>query len=105
MPIERGGQLQNGDSIVLGEAEVRKYFRQKKGKIEIDFDADLTLVDLKLKCNISASWLASKCGWSPFLDKTVTGWPVATILRGKTIMSHDELIGGAFGEAVTFEGH
>ena len=82
----------------------RIYGAIKKGKIKGGFDADLTLVDLKRECRISANWLASKCGWSPFTDKKVTGWPVATILRGKTIMFHDELIGEPIGEAVTFEG-
>ena len=82
----------------------RIYGAIKKGKITTGFDADLTLVDLKRECQISANWLASKCGWSPFTDRKVTGWPIATILRGKTIMSHDELIGKAIGEAVTFEG-
>ena len=82
----------------------RIYGAVNKGKIETGFDADLTLVDLKRECRISVNWLASKCGWSPFTDKKVTGWPVATILRGKTIMLHDELIGEPFGQAITFEG-
>ena len=81
----------------------RIYGAALKGEIKVGYDADLTLVDLGLKHTISKNWLASKCGWSPFLDKTVKGWPVATILRGKTIMRDDEIIGDPIGKAVTFQ--
>ena len=81
----------------------RIYGAALKGEIKVGYDADLTLVDLGLKHTISKNWLASKCGWSPFLDKTVKGWPVATILRGKTIMRDDEIIGDPIGKAGTFQ--
>ena len=81
----------------------RIYGAALKGEIKVGYDADLTLVDLGLKHTISKNWLASKCGWSPFLDKTVKGWPVATILRGETIMRDDEIIGDPIGKAVTFQ--
>ena len=81
----------------------RLYGAALKGEVKIGYDADLTLVDLGLKRTISNNWLASKCGWSPFLDKTVKGWPVATILRGKTVMRDDEIIGDPIGKAVTFQ--
>ena len=81
----------------------RLYGAALKGEVKIGYDADLTLVDLGLKRTISKNWLASKCGWSPFLDKTVKGWPVATILRGITIMRDDEIIGDPIGKAVTFQ--
>ena len=81
----------------------RIYGAALKGEVKVGYDADLTLVDLGLKHTISKNWLASKCGWSPFLDKTVKGWPVATILRGKTIMRDDEIIGDPIGKAVTFQ--
>ena len=78
------------------------YNASSKGKISIGFDADLTLVDLKRQQTISQDWLASKCGWSPYLNKKVTGWPVATILRGKVIMQDDQLIGDPIGEVISF---
>ena len=78
------------------------YNASSKGKISIGFDADLTLVDLKRQQTISQDWLASKCGWSPYLNKKVTGWPVATILRGKVIMQDAQLIGDPIGEVISF---
>jgi dihydroorotase, multifunctional complex type len=57
-----------------------------KGRIALGYDADFTVVDLKAKKTIEASWLKSKCGWSPFEGMTVTGWPMATIVRGAFAM-------------------
>jgi len=57
-----------------------------KGRISLGFDADFTIVDLKKKRMIENSWIASRCGWTPFDGMTTTGWPVATIIRGKTVM-------------------
>ena len=57
-----------------------------KGRIAAGYDGDLTLVDLKAKRTIENSWIVSKCGWTPFDGVTVTGWPVATIVRGAIVM-------------------
>jgi dihydroorotase len=57
-----------------------------KGRISLGFDADFTIVDLKKKRKIENSWIASRCGWTPFDGMTTTGWPIATIIRGKTVM-------------------
>jgi dihydroorotase len=73
-----------------------------KGRIAKGWDADLTLVDLKARREITNEWIASKCGWTPFDSKTVTGWPIATLVRGNVVMRDDELIGDAVGEPVRF---
>src|SRR3546814_2134516 len=52
-----------------------------KGRIAVGYDGDFTLVDLKAKRSIEQAWLQSKCGWSPFEGKPITGWPVATVNR------------------------
>src|SRR3546814_8984700 len=53
-----------------------------KGRIAVGYDGDFTLVDLKAKRSIEHAWLQSKCGWSPFEGKPITGWPTATVIRG-----------------------
>ncbi|AZU04880.1 dihydroorotase [Glycocaulis alkaliphilus] len=73
-----------------------------KGRIAAGYDADLTLVDLHAVRTIEESWLASRCGWSPFTGDTVTGWPMATIVRGKVVMRDDELVTPSTGEAARF---
>jgi len=73
-----------------------------KGRIARGYDADFTIVDLKAKRRIENSWIASKCGWTPFDGMTTTGWPVATIIRGKTVMRDGGLIAKGSGEAIRF---
>lgn len=73
-----------------------------KGRIAKGWDADLALVDLKAEREITNKWIASKCGWTPFDGKRVTGWPMATLVRGNLVMRDDELIGRPVGEAVRF---
>ncbi|MCW0181692.1 MAG: dihydroorotase [Zavarzinia sp.] len=73
-----------------------------KGRIAVGYDADLTLIDLAATREITADWLASRCGWSPFEGDTVTGWPMATIIRGHVVMQDGEVAGPAIGEALRF---
>jgi dihydroorotase len=73
-----------------------------KGRIARGYDADFTIVDLKKKRKIENSWIASTCGWTPFDGMETTGWPVATIVRGRTIMRDHALVLAAQGEAIRF---
>ena len=73
-----------------------------KGRIAVGYDADLTLVDLKARREITEDWLASKCGWSPFAGLRVSGWPRATVIRGKVVMREDSLLGTPTGRPVRF---
>ncbi|MGB5094160.1 MAG: dihydroorotase [Parvibaculum sp.] len=74
----------------------------RKGRIAVGYDADLTIVDMKAKRIIRNEWIASKCGWTPYDGKQVTGWPIGTVVRGAIAMWNDELQGKAQGEPVTF---
>lgn len=73
-----------------------------KGRIAKGFDADFTIVDLKKKRKIENSWIASKCGWTPFDGMETIGWPVATIIRGKTVMRDHALIQASQGQPLRF---
>ena len=74
-----------------------------KGRLAVGYDADFTVVDMKKKTVISNDWIASKCGWTPFAGKEVTGWPKGTIIRGRKVMWEDEILGAAGGRAVRFQ--
>ena len=89
------------DLLCAGPARV--YGIAGKGRLATGYDADLTLVDLGAKRRIEASWLASKCGWSPFEGREVRGWPVATIVRGRQVMREGELLGTAHGVPIRFQ--
>jgi dihydroorotase len=73
-----------------------------KGRIAVGYDADFTIVDLKRRETIENSWIASRCGWTPYDGVEVTGWPVGTIIRGRRVMWEGELVTPAQGQAVRF---
>ena len=73
-----------------------------KGRIAVGYDGDFTAVDLKAQTHIEQAWLQSKSGWSPFEGKPITGWPMATIIRGHVAMRDGELLGGPTGRPVRF---
>jgi dihydroorotase len=75
-----------------------------KGRIAAGYDADFTIVDLKRRETIRDSWIASRSRWTPYDGKTVTGWPVGTIVRGRRVMWEGELTAQSSGEAVRFSG-
>jgi dihydroorotase len=86
------GRLSLQRLIDLTSAGAQRVFGLSgKGRIALGYDADFTVVDLKAKKTIEESWLKSKCGWSPFTGMTVTGWPMATIIRGRFAMRDGEL--------------
>ena len=74
-----------------------------KGKIEIGYDADFTIVDLKKKKTITNEQQCSISKWTPFDGKEVTGWPISTIIRGNIVMRNDELCSTPIGEPIKFK--
>ena len=74
-----------------------------KGRLAVGYDGDLTLVDLAARRTITDDWIRSRCGWTPFAGMTVTGWPVATIVRGAVVMRDDELAAAPASRPVRFQ--
>ncbi|HEY4942504.1 MAG TPA: dihydroorotase [Rhizomicrobium sp.] len=73
-----------------------------KGRVAQGYDADFTIVDLKAKRKIENSWIASKCGWTPFDGMTTTGWALATIIRGEIVMRDRALTLAGHGRPIRF---
>jgi dihydroorotase len=73
-----------------------------KGRMARGYDADFTIVDMNAKRTIENSWIASKCGWTPFDGMSTTGWPVATIIRGQTVMREGALVVANAGKPIRF---
>lgn len=73
-----------------------------KGRMAEGYDGDVTLVDLKANRTIRHEDMYSKCGWTPFDGLEVTGWPMATIVRGQIVMREGELLMPSVGEACRF---
>jgi dihydroorotase len=88
------------DLMCAGPARV--YGVVGKGRLAAGYDADFTLVDLQRQRRIEESWIVSPCGWTPFADMQITGWPVATIIRGRAVMRDNEVLGTPQGRLVRF---
>ncbi len=73
-----------------------------KGRIAEGNDADLTIVDLKARRTLRHEDMATRSGWTPFDGMEVTGWPKATIIRGKVVMRDDQIVLPHAGEPVRF---
>jgi len=69
----------------------------RKGTIAIGADADLALVDPGKTQRVHAAALHSAQEYSPFEGMELTGWPVATILRGQVQYKDGEVVGGKIG--------
>jgi dihydroorotase len=73
-----------------------------KGRLAVGWDADYTVVDMKASRTIENGWIASKAGWTPFDGRTVSGWPIGTIIRGQRVMWDGQLANAATGQPVRF---
>lgn len=80
----------------------RIFGMSRKGRIAVGYDADLTIVDMKHSETITNEQAGSKSGWTPYHGKTVTGWPVGTIVRGHKVMWEGEIVNPSLGEPVEF---
>jgi dihydroorotase len=97
------GRLTLPQLVDLTSAGAQRLFNLvDKGRIALGYDADFTVVDLKKQWTIEKSWLSSRCGWSPFTGMSLTGKPMATIIRGNIVMREAELLGTPLGAPMRF---
>jgi dihydroorotase len=90
------------DLMAAGPARV--YGAVGKGRMAAGYDADFTVVDMKKQRRIEESWIVCPAGWTPFAGMDITGWPVATIIRGNVVMRDDAVVGEPSGRLVRFVG-
>lgn len=70
---------------VAAENSARIYRLPSKGSIEIGKDADLVVVDPDLERVVDPATLESNSDYSPYEGMTLKGWPVRTLVRGRTV--------------------
>ena len=64
-----------------------------KGTLQVGSDADIVIVDMAKQATIDQARLHSKQRISGWHGRSVTGQPVRTIVRGRTVMLEGELVG------------
>ncbi len=65
----------------------------KKGVIQKGADADIVVVDLKIKRKVRSENLHYKVGWTPYEGWTIKGWPILTMSRGEILCEDGQLVG------------
>ncbi len=69
-----------------------------KGRITVGYDADFVLVDLHRKRTVTNEAQFTRCGWSPWAGQSLQGWPVQTIVGGRSVFQDgkvDETVRGS----------
>lgn len=64
----------------------------RKGTFQVGTDADFTIVDMDETRTFTEEMVESKSGWTLFDGETFTGWPVRTVVRGRTVMADGEIV-------------
>ncbi|WP_296872438.1 dihydroorotase family protein [uncultured Methanobrevibacter sp.] len=72
---------------IFSENAAKVYGLNRKGKIEIGYDADFTVIDLKKEGKFNIEEFKTKAEYSPFDGWEYKGLPVMTIVNGKTVMN------------------
>ena len=86
------GKLTLERFVELTSYNPSKLFKIKeKGQIAIGFDADFTVVDMNKERVITDDWIVSKCGWTPYNNMEIKGWPIMTIIRDNIVMQDDKI--------------
>ena len=73
---------------------------KNKGQISVGYDADLVVVDRTKPNKIENKNLFTKCKWSAFDGKTLTGKVEYTIINGQIVFEKDMIVEGVFGQEV-----
>ena len=97
------GRLTLEDLVRLCSENPARIFGQfpHKGAIQEGSDADLTLVDMDRRATLTSADMHSKTGLTSWEGMEVTGMPVYTLVRGRVVMDHGNVLSeSGFGKFV-----
>lgn len=77
----------------------------RKGTIAVGSDADIVLWDAERAVTIRHDLLQDGCDYTPYEGMSVTGWPVRTLLRGRTVMKEGAIVGRMDGTILAQANH
>jgi dihydroorotase len=72
---------------IFSENAAKVYGLESKGKIAVGKDADFTVIDLKKEGKFNIDEFKTKAQYSPFDGWEYIGYPIMTIVNGKTVMN------------------
>lgn len=89
----RGMGLQEIARALSYNAARRFNLLPRKGALQVGFDADIAVVDLDLEQRVEPEKLLSSSDFSLQEGQLLKGWPVMTLLRGKTVARDGRILG------------
>lgn len=86
--------MHNYDVVIRGAAPARIYnLYPRKGCIAVGSDADIVVWDPNKRVTIEDTTMHDRTGFTPFIGRTVQGWPEIVLRRGETIVRDGSLMG------------
>nr|WP_231493804.1 dihydroorotase family protein [Methanobrevibacter arboriphilus] len=76
---------------LMSETPAKRFGIENKGKIEVGYDADLVIIDLKEEGKFNIDNFYTKAKYSPFENFNYKGIATMTICNGKIIMNKDNI--------------
>lgn len=76
---------------------------EKRGFIREGYYADLVLIDLKKKYEVTKNNILYKCDWSPFEGQVFSNTIDKTFVNGKIVFENGEITEAGMGMALTFD--
>jgi dihydropyrimidinase/allantoinase len=96
--VRRGLPLERVAELCATNAARAYGLYPRKGEIRVGADADFALVDLARTKAVTPELLLSAQEYTPFEGMELSGWPVRTILRGRTVYEDGTPVGDPSGE-------
>ena len=64
----------------------------QKGSLQVGADADIAIVDMEETRTVTAASLQGRADYSIYEGMSYTGWPVHTLVRGKTVTENGKVV-------------
>jgi dihydropyrimidinase len=89
------GRISLNEFVALTSTNHAKTYglHPRKGTIAIGSDADIAIWDPDRQVTITHDLLKDGSDYTPYEGMEITGWPVLTMVRGRTVMRDGKLVG------------
>ena len=87
------GRIDLQQFVALTSTNAAKIYglHPRKGTIAVGADADLAIWDPNREVTVRTEMLNDNVGYSPYEGRTLTGWPVIVISRGRVVVDQGAL--------------
>jgi dihydropyrimidinase len=88
------GRIDLNQFVALGATNHAKLYGlyPRKGTIAVGSDADIAIWDPQRTVRLGRDMMHDNVGYTPYEGRTVTGWPVTVISRGRVVVDEGKLM-------------